>query len=185
MQVANPIFYLHRNRPRSLAEIRSKKGARAPLASGRFFGLDTLISSNVFSWWGWVPRFILRYPRSFVGTDGDLYCLNHDVLHLYLLPVKSPFWLLSPPLKITRRAVKFGWTQPAEDPDPREYQSPNRKTTCVAWVERITPPWQSKSQSPGTKWRLIAGKMIKLNRWFSSKPCWNYHRETSQSYATW
>ena len=52
-------------------------------------------------------------------------------------------------------------------------------------LKESLPPWQSKSQSPGTKWRLIAGKMIKLNRWFSSKPCWNYHRETSQSYATW
>ena len=70
MQVANPMFYLHRNRPRGKDETMSKKQPLAPVASERFFGLGTLISLNVFSWWGWVPRFILRDSRPFVGTKG-------------------------------------------------------------------------------------------------------------------
>ena len=49
MQVADPIFYLHRNRPRGQDETMSKKQPLAPLASERFFRLGTLISLNVFS----------------------------------------------------------------------------------------------------------------------------------------
>ena len=80
MQVANPIFYLHRNRPRSKDETMSKKQPLAPVASERFFGLGTLIWLNVFSWWGWVPRFILRDPRSFVGTDRDY--ISYFIYHI-------------------------------------------------------------------------------------------------------
>ena len=95
MQVADPIFYLHRNRPRGKDETMSKKQPLAPVASERFFGLGTLISLNVFRWWGWVPKIswgilghlsvqtgLIRWygdaspPLSFRGWNDDKSCLE-------------------------------------------------------------------------------------------------------------